>query len=106
MDHLDFLCACRLPGQLYDLGEFPGLKLTGDRARDERAGVTGELYRAQPADIDRLDRFEGAIGDDPLYRRERVELLAPSRTAWVYEYARRVEAAPPVESGDWRDYLG
>lgn len=104
MEHLDFVCECTIPGLLYDLGEFPGVKLACDGHHGDAGPVTGELYRARPADIDRLDRFEGAVGDDPLYRRRRVELLAPSRTAWVYECARRVDDAPLVESGDWREH--
>jgi hypothetical protein len=71
---------------MYDCGQFPGLKLTG--AGRDRNSVAGELSRAQSGDIDRLDRFEGAVGNNPLYRRRRVELSTPSRTAWVYGYAR------------------
>lgn len=89
---------------MYDCGQFPGLRLTG--AGRDRNNVAGELSRAQSGDIGRLDRFEGAVGNNPLYRRRRVELSTPSRTACVYGYARRVDDTPVVESGDWRDCVG
>jgi gamma-glutamylcyclotransferase (GGCT)/AIG2-like uncharacterized protein YtfP len=106
MDALDFVAECSIPGRLYDLGEFPGLKLpAGDESRPDGQRVAGELYRATPATLARLDRFEGAVGEDPLYRRRRVDLLDPVRTAWVYEYAQSVADAPVIDSGDWRAHV-
>ena len=106
MDALDFVSGCSIPGRLYDLGEFPGLQLpAGEESRPDEQRVAGELYRARPRALARLDRFEGAVGDDPLYVRRRVDLVQPARTAWVYEYARNVADAPVIDSGDWRAHV-
>lgn len=98
-EELPSLGECTMPGRLYDLGDFPGLKL------DREGEVSGELYRCQQANLERFDRFEGAVGSDPLYVRTRVDLLEPPREAWVYEYARDVSESDRIDSGDWRAYV-
>ena len=112
---LAFLGECLIPGTLYDLGEFPGLKLDESHAGDdefvtggehvrEDKHVAGELYRCRVEEFDRFDRFEGSVGEDPLYVRESVGLVDPTVDAWVYEYAREVNERDRIDSGDWRAY--
>lgn len=60
------------PGyQLYDLGDYPGLVADSTAT----AGVSGELWAVDATTLARLDEFEGV--PEGLYRRVRVELLAP-----------------------------
>lgn len=100
---LAYAGACLIPGQLFDLGAYPGLRPGDDR-------VVGEAFSLlEPSFVDDLDRFEGfdsAKTAESLYLRERVELLLPEhQSAWVYIYNH----APPVDSrivsGDWRTHL-
>lgn len=89
---------CRIPGRLYDLGRYPALVLGGP------GGVEGELFAVlDPGVLPVLDRYEGAVVEDrdaSLYVRGRVELLAPSVTAWVYSYSGR-PPGPLITGGDW-----
>jgi len=84
----DFLGETRIPGyDLFDLGEYPA-------AHAGAGGITAELYELpSPAVLDVLDRAEGV---PTLFRRDLVE------GAWLYVYARPVEGAPRITSGDWR----
>lgn len=97
---------CRVGGELFDLGAYPGLR----RPRDAAGSVCGELYTIlDPAVLAVLDEFEGydprnASGSD--YLRERVELLEPRGVeAWVYVYNRAPDPISRIASGDWRAHL-
>jgi gamma-glutamylcyclotransferase (GGCT)/AIG2-like uncharacterized protein YtfP len=109
MDHLGLSdrvryvgpCLCR--GELFDLGDSPGLR-PGD------ARVVGELYAVlDSATFTRLDEFEGFDPVQPresLYLRERVELIEPRKTqAWIYIYNHVPDASGRIVSGDWRAWL-
>ena len=61
---------------LYDLGPFPMAIASGDRSHR----LHGELYAVPPAQLQALDRFEGA---PRLYRRQ-AEPLADGRRVWLY----------------------
>jgi gamma-glutamylcyclotransferase (GGCT)/AIG2-like uncharacterized protein YtfP len=109
MDDLDltgklrFAGPCRCPGELFDLGEYPGM-------RPGSASVVGELHAVlEPAVFDVLDRFEDYDPASPrtsLYLRERIELLEPQGVvAWVYVYNQVPEATGRIPSGDWRAHL-
>ncbi|MFB6283159.1 MAG: gamma-glutamylcyclotransferase [Halobacteria archaeon] len=59
---LRYLGTCYIPGRLYEVGNYPGLKLGG--ADMEKVEV--ELYEILESDIiDTLDRYEGYIPSDP-----------------------------------------
>lgn len=101
-DDLEPLGRCRIPGQLYDLGEFPGwLPGTGS--------VVGELYRLhRPEALAILDDYEAFWPADPagsLFVREVVQLLEPERLAWVYRYNGVASREKAVASGDWLEHL-
>lgn len=106
-ERLRFLRPVSFPGRLYDLGDYPGLRLalTGR--------VHGELYEIlDPAVLPELDAFELCRPDQPepynpatgagsLYRRE---LLDVGVAAIVY-VLNTAAAAPPlgrlIRSGRW-----
>ena len=95
-------------GRLFDLGPYPGLR---PRAGRRAPRVHGDLV--QLAEVGRnelladLDAYEGCPrpGQGPgLF--QRVEALArcegsKSVSCWVYVYARPIEGAREVRSGDW-----
>ena len=94
---------CVIPGRLFDLGPYPGLRLGDGR-------VAGELYRIESPDaLARLDDFEGFEPERPsesLYVRLRLTLLEPAdRSAWVYLYNHEPAPAALVPHGDWRAHL-
>ena len=95
---LRFRGRCRLPGRLYDLGDYPGL-VAGDGT------VQAELYAlTDPRALARIDAFEDIVPGNPaasLYRRECWRMLAPDVEAWVYVYNRPVAGLRRVSGGDW-----
>lgn len=87
----------RIPGHLYDLGSFPGLKL------DNSSGtmVTCEVIEATDEELERLDLYEGYRPSDPdnsLYIRRKLD-WGP----FIYEYNGYVSEDTIVPSGDWSD---
>ncbi len=94
---------CTISGQLFDLGDYPGL-------RPGTGVVIGEIHALlEPSALDRLDRFEDFDSRRPqasLYVRERTMLLEPAgREAWLYVYNRVPDLSQRVEGGDWRAHL-
>jgi gamma-glutamylcyclotransferase (GGCT)/AIG2-like uncharacterized protein YtfP len=99
---LEFVGPALIPGELFDLGAYPGLRKGSGR-------VVGELYTILEAGIlIQLDEFEGVIPDRPaqsLYLRERIQLIEPAGAeAWVYLYNRNPARDRRVDGGDWRRY--
>lgn len=87
----------RVPGHLYDLGSFPGIKL--DNSSDTR--VTCEVIEVTDEELERLDRYEGYRPSDPdnsLYIRRKLD-WGP----FIYEYNGPVHNEELVPSGDWSD---
>ena len=83
---------CRIPGQLYDLGEYPGL-VPGE------GSVVGDLFEVRDLSVfrllDRYERYDALHPKDSLYLRRVVRLLQPQVDAWVYLYNRTVEGKAP-----------
>lgn len=90
----------RVPGHLYDLGSFPGLKL--DNSSDTM--VTCESIEVTDEELERLDMYEGYDPSDPdnsLYIRRKLD-WGP----FIYEYNDPWGNLPKksiVPSGDWAD---
>ena len=87
----------RIPGHLYDLGSFPGVKL--DNSSDTM--VTCEVIEVTDEELERLDQYEGYHADDPdfsLYLRRKLD-WGP----FIYEYNGSVLEQDIVPSGDWSD---
>lgn len=85
-----------LPGLLYDLGRFPGIKLNPD------SNKTVVAERITVNDWDRADAYEGYRPNDipnSLFVRK------PFLDGYVYEYNRPVYNLHwTIESGDWLEY--
>jgi gamma-glutamylcyclotransferase (GGCT)/AIG2-like uncharacterized protein YtfP len=100
---LRFERPCLIPGRLFDLGPYPGLRPGPGRVR-------AELYSIHHPDaVAVLDEFEGFEPDRPqasLYLRDRVILLEPEGTpAWVYVYNHEPPLDEIIADGDWRARL-
>jgi gamma-glutamylcyclotransferase (GGCT)/AIG2-like uncharacterized protein YtfP len=79
---------------LYDLGPFPMAIASGDPSHR----LHGELYAVTPAQLQQLDRFEGA---PRLYQRTAVQ-LADGRRVWMYlGRPRQVRHVQRIASGRW-----
>jgi gamma-glutamylcyclotransferase (GGCT)/AIG2-like uncharacterized protein YtfP len=91
--------ACTWPGfLLYDLGGYPGIA----PAPADLDGVTGEVWRVDPAALARLDVFEGVPAG--LYRRDRIALQSPFADATVDAYFPVAPVTGRREiGGEWRE---
>ena len=81
-----------IPGQLYDLGWFPGAKLGGE-------GVI--ICEAKEVDEKATDRYEGYNPDNPegsLYIRR------PMLDGFIYEYNHSIDQCERIQSGDWLEH--
>ena len=96
--------AGRVPGRLFDLGEYPGLVPEPSR----RAWVAGEIRGPVDAgllgSLDEIEEFPGYDVADGLYRRRIVDVETGGRAttrAWIYVLGDAGEA-PLIAGGDWR----
>lgn len=94
----EFVGRASVRGQLYDFGEYPGLRLD-----ESGAAVAGEVYEVSGEILRKLDDIEAPA----YYSRREVEVsLGGERVeCWVYEpdlslYPSRT----PITSGDWIEY--
>jgi gamma-glutamylcyclotransferase (GGCT)/AIG2-like uncharacterized protein YtfP len=91
---------CRLPGQLLDLGEYPGLLYANDGSE-----VRGHLFSTtDKALLIELDAYEVFLPDnfaDSEYQRIIVPLCDQPTDAWVYYYTGPTEGFSLVPDGDW-----
>ncbi len=91
---------CLIPGNIYNMGRYPALKLDG-----VRRSVHGELYEiADLTPLALLDQYEAIDNDDatlPGFTRRLVQLDFPQQTAWVYEYDGPVEPDQLITSENW-----
>ncbi len=101
--HLVFERPAAIPGELFDLGAYPGLRHGPGR-------VVGELYTIHdPGVLHELDVFEGVLPGRPaqsLYLREKIRLIDPPEAeVWVYLYNRSPAREQRIRGGDWRIHL-
>ena len=95
---LRFVSNCRIPGRLYDLGDYPGLVEADGEVRGEVFELLG------PRTLEKLDEFEEydpARPDDSEYLRRPARLIDPDLEAWVYVYNRPVAGRRWIQSGRW-----
>ena len=92
---------CVIRGELYDLGDYPGL-LPG------KGTIHAELYAINSLDVLRpMDEFERYYAEDipnSLFVRRLVRLVSPDVDAWVYFFNREPHGQL-VPEGDWRTHL-
>lgn len=99
-----FVGPCTVAGELYDLGDWPGLRPGNGR-------VVGEIHALlDDAVLGVLDGFEDYDAMHPresMYLRERVPLLdtGGGDTAWTYVYNQVPDASTRIPHGDWRRWL-
>ncbi|WP_209328864.1 gamma-glutamylcyclotransferase family protein [Lunatimonas salinarum] len=108
-ENATFLGSGHVNGYLYDLGEYPGIKL--DAAAEAR--VIGEIYRLRLANkiLTELDKYEGVsesyTPDFPYRRIADTVFLAGERypNVWIYEYQGDTVGLPRILDGDYLAYL-
>lgn len=101
--------ACMRGARLYSVaGAYYPVAVASSDPRDV---VIGELYSvSDPSVFRELDEFEEALGPDPLFRREQVNILAADGgevSSWVYLYNQPTQDLSRIPSGDFliRDQL-
>jgi gamma-glutamylcyclotransferase (GGCT)/AIG2-like uncharacterized protein YtfP len=93
-----FIGDAKVRGNLYDLGEYPGLLLN-----ESNSFVIGEVYEVDDELLNTLDHFEASSD----YWRKQVEISfgAESRVGWTYEpNAALCSDRKAIQSGDWIEY--
>lgn len=98
---LQFIQPCTLNGQLYDLGDYPGLKYGAGRVKAELYEVLDPRVMAA---IDSFECYDPANHSDSLYTRSCVRLAEPKVDAWVYFYNKPVEMQKIINAGDWLQF--
>jgi gamma-glutamylcyclotransferase (GGCT)/AIG2-like uncharacterized protein YtfP len=108
--HAVFVGAATVRGELYSLGDYPGLVPRHDATGE----ITGEVYEigneALEQTLSILDDYEGLGPEDPLpheYRRELVRVtLSDGRQleAWAYVVNRSLEGLGRIHSGDFAEW--
>lgn len=106
MEGAEYIDKAIIPGKLYHLGGFPGLK-------EGEGKVVGELYEIIDPSIHKLlDMYEGYDPDREdrslfIRRKVEVELETPdmsttyTKEAWVYYFNGNVKSNHLIEDGDW-----
>lgn len=108
--HAVYVGAATVRGELYSLGDYPGLVPRPDTTDV----IKGEVYEIRNEALERtltvLDDYEGLGPEDPLpheYRRELVHVtLGDGRQleAWAYVVNRPLEGLGRIHSGDFAEW--
>lgn len=88
-----------VPGSMYDLGWFPGIRLGDDGCN---AHFLCEVIEVTDEKLRQLDDYEGYSPNDEagsLYLRKEYN------DGFIYEYNNDVEAYKFIPGGDWLEYL-
>jgi len=89
-------------GQLFDLGEYPGLIPGPGTVHGDLLAIAGDGQLAA------LDAYEECGPPHPLFRRELATALRPdgsSVAVWLYRYCRPVTGAWLIADGDYARHL-
>lgn len=87
-----------VPGQLYNLGWFPGIDLTRQNQR-----TVCEVIEVDDEKLEALDRYEGYYPND---HEGSLYLRVPYQDGWLYVYNRSFEGNEAILSGDWFEHTG
>lgn len=93
-----------VPGTLYDVSWFPGIKLNIECLSVEGVDTvftTCEILEVDDKRLKELDRYEGYYPSDPL---RSLYIRRPYRDGFIYEYNHSVEGLIKIKSGDWLQY--
>lgn len=87
-----------LPGKLYDLGWFPGARLSATM-EDDSPMIVCERIEVDDEGLARLDSFEGFNVDNPALS---LFVRRPILDGWIYEYNTEMpDDQRRVLSGNW-----
>ncbi len=107
---LAYIGPAQIRGELFDLGDYPGLCWDGQTPRGQ-VGVAGELFAIRDSSVLAiLDDYEGcgsgsARPDNSVgFQRRRVPLIQPTVEAWVYLYYGSVIGLPRILGVTWSEY--
>lgn len=94
------------PGQLFDLGSYPGAVYQPD----VKTQVQGEVWKLTyfEKNIASLDRYEGIHDFKPEYSRKEVPVKLENGEVilcWVYLFCQSVERYRLIAHGDYRKWL-
>jgi gamma-glutamylcyclotransferase (GGCT)/AIG2-like uncharacterized protein YtfP len=100
-DKLEYVGECTLAGELYSLGEWPGM-VSGD------GHVLAELFKVKDesafAALDKAEHFVPAEPTGCKYLRRSVHLVKPSIDAWTYIYNWPLTDEPHIPGGSWSQH--
>ena len=86
-DKLVLVGPCEIHGDLYDLGEYPGLAPGHSRVRGELFEIKDRtVFKA----LDDYEEFDPANPHTSLFRRRVVRLAHPAADSWVYYYNGKI----------------
>ena len=99
----------RVPGRLYDFGDYPGAIFTPSGS----SAIKGEVYDLHGGmnllrRLDTYEEFDELHPEDSLFvRKKRLVRLKGSRQvlAWVYEYNGDPSAGILIPTGDYRKWV-
>ena len=91
-----------IQARMYDLGSYPGII-------DGEGQVIGEIYEIDQVTLNKLDKVEGYIPDEPKgsrHVRKEVKIVSTEvdDTVIAYFYNQQVEESGRILSGDYRKY--
>lgn len=87
-----------VPGELYELGWYPGIKLL---APDAHKWVVTECIEVDDEQLKNLDMYEGY---DPKNEGGSLYIRKPYLGGWIYVYNDSFNGRPLIESGDWLEH--
>lgn len=97
-DGVEYVDSDVINGKIFDLGWFPGAKVTPGHFDTGAPSIIGDVFRlTDDAIIPRLDGYEGYPN---LYDRVQTE-TASGRHVWVYVYNAHIPEERQIVSGDW-----
>jgi len=98
----------RVPGRLYDLGDYPGAVLDPQA----EGQIVGDVYLLPPdpavlVSLDAYEDYDPRYPERSLFRRVPVTVTLETGQhldCWMYVYNRDVAQAAPIEGGDYVQY--
>jgi gamma-glutamylcyclotransferase (GGCT)/AIG2-like uncharacterized protein YtfP len=103
-----YITSGKIKGILYDLGEYPGLVITGDVEQY----IYGSIFKLHHPEenLKMIDNYEG-FGPEQEQPNLFVRVIKPIETnndiiqAWVYLYNLPVAGLPQIISGSYSEYI-
>lgn len=84
-----------IPGTMYDLGWYPGVKLGG------KSQFVAERIEVDDDRLQQLDNYEGY---NPHNHESSLFIRRHYLDGWIYEYNQQLTGSQVISSGDWLAY--